>query len=180
MIIDLGRLPDDAEISEVLEKNWWHRQEEDEQILALDAPLRVAIKVHRAGNKYIIDGDMSGGLLVRCDRCLEPYHRNLESAFNLFLQARPSSDAGTTDVELLDEDMEVGLIDGEELILDEIIREQIFLSLPMKCICGEGCLGLCPVCGGNLNRGDCGCQKKTGHPAFLKLKNLNLQDNRGK
>ena len=180
MIINLGKLPDDAEIREILEKTWWHRQEEDEQILDLDSTMEVAVKVRRSGNKFIIDGNMSGGILVRCDRCLEPYHRTVNSAFNLFLQGRPSADMGLTDVELFDDDMEVAFIAGEELSLDEIIREQIFLSLPIKCICAEGCLGLCPVCGGNLNRVDCGCRKKTGHPSFLKLKNLNLQDKRGK
>ena len=176
MIIDLTRLPDDAELSEALDDDWWRGGEQDEQVLALDAPLQVAVRVRRAGNKYLLDGKVTGGILIRCDRCLEPYHHDLAARFNLYLQVRPSPEAGSADVELLDDDMEVEFISGEEVNLDGIIREQVFLSLPMKCVCQENCLGLCPVCGGNLNTGQCQCQRKTGHPAFLKLKNLKIQN----
>jgi uncharacterized protein len=179
MLIDLAKLPEDTEVSEVYEPHWWHCDAEDGQILTLDGPLEVNLKIRKTGNKYILDGRMSGGLLVKCDRCLEPYHRDLESGFHVYLQAVPSTQKGGAEVELLDEDMEVDFVSGEKLDLDEIIRDQIFLSLPMKCICGETCRGLCPVCGGNLNRTVCSCRKDYGHPAFLKLKNLKTKNSRG-
>ncbi|MBN1102262.1 MAG: DUF177 domain-containing protein [Deltaproteobacteria bacterium] len=179
MLIDLAKLPEDAEVTEVYEPDWWRCDVDDGQILTLDAPLEVGLRIRRTGNKYILDGRMSGRLLVKCDRCLEPYHHVLQSGFHIYLQAVPSTQKGVTEVELLDEDMEVHFVSGEELDLDEVIREQIFLSLPMKCVCGESCRGLCPVCGANLNRTGCSCEKNRGHPAFLKLKNLKTKNSRG-
>ena len=71
--------------------------------------------------------------------------------------------------------MEADFIKGEEIDLKDIVREQIYLSIPMKSLCSEGCLGLCPICGKNLNQGPCQCKGEKGHPGFLKLKNLNIE-----
>lgn len=179
MLIDLSRLPEDALVAEAYDTDWWYGEEEDEQVLALDAPLEVKVRVRRAGDMVILDGRMSGGIQVRCDRCLEPYHREVDAPFHLFLQATPSGPNAAAEVELLDEDMEVDFIHGEEINLDEIVREQVFLSLPMQCVCSETCRGLCPVCGGNLNRGNCTCRKSEGHPAFSKLRDIKIHDHRG-
>lgn len=179
MLIELQKLPDEAEITELYEPEWWHGDKEEEQVLALDGPLEVRVSIHRTGNKYILDGNMRGGILIRCDRCLEPYHHDVDAAFHLYLQKRPAMEKGETEIELLDDDMAVEFISGDELNLDEIVREQMFLSLPMKCVCMETCQGLCPVCGANRNREKCNCLKDSAHPAFQKLRNIKINDPRG-
>lgn len=176
MRIELSKLPDDAEIIEVYDPEWWHCDEEGEQVLGLDAPLKVRVRVRRAGDKYILDGEMKGGAMVRCDRCLEPYHFDVDSDFHLYLHTMPSPQAGEKEVELLDEDMEVEFIEGDEVDLDGVVREQVFLSLPMKNICRESCQGLCPVCGVNWNRAQCTCRKEPANAAFQKLKALKISD----
>jgi len=50
-------------------------------------------------------------------------------------------------VEVGGAETEVGFYDGDGLELSEVLREQILLSLPMQRVCGEGCKGICPVCG---------------------------------
>lgn len=179
MIIDLSRLPEDAEVVEAYDPDWWHGEGEEEQVLALDRPLAVRVRVRRAGDKYILEGRISGGILARCDRCLEPFHRDVDAPFHLFLKVVVSDAETAPEVELLDEDMEVNFIRGEQLNLDEIVREQVFLSLPIKCVCSETCRGLCPRCGGNLNQGNCTCRKEEGHPAFSKLRDIQIYDHRG-
>ena len=79
------------------------------------------------------------------------------------------------DIELAEEDLDVDFIRGDEIDLDEIIHEQVHLTIPMKSLCREDCLGLCPECGRNLNAGDCPCDRDQGHAAFLKLKNLKIE-----
>jgi uncharacterized protein len=79
------------------------------------------------------------------------------------------------DLELLDEEMEVDFIKGETIDLDDVIREQIYLSVPMKCVCKTTCRGLCPQCGANLNVAPCSCKSESGHPAFSKLEKLKVQ-----
>jgi uncharacterized protein len=175
MIIDLRTISDSYQSYEIeLEKDWWRPDGPNDQVHAFDQPLQVRLGIYRAGDRYVLEGRLSGGVLASCDRCVEPYHLDLKSDFKVFLTL-PLSDSDEAEIELLEEDMEVDFIKGEEVDVDEVIREQIYLSLPMKSLCGESCLGLCPICGGNLNKGKCRCQREYGHPAFSKLKNLKIE-----
>ena len=49
---------------------------------------------------------------------------------------------------------------------DEFIAEEIASELPIRTLCKENCKGLCPVCGKNLNEGECGCRKQTAPNAI--------------
>jgi uncharacterized protein len=173
MILNLGDIVEETEVNEVLERDWWHPAEND-PILGIGTPLHVSIKVTRVGDKFLLHGKMMGGVVVRCDRCLDSFHWDLESGFHVFL-ASSGQGKDRAEAELLDEDMEVNFIHGETIDLGEIIREQIYLSLPVRLICKEGCLGLCAVCGANLNAEPCDCSQQNMNPAFQKLKNLKLK-----
>jgi len=169
MIIDLQVIPAETEFNEVLGEGWWQPGDADDQILGLDAPLLVRAKISRAADKFLVQGTIRGGIRIRCDRCLETFHRELESPFQVYLVARREG-SDQEEIELLDEEMEVDFIKGNTIDLSDIVREQIYLALPMKSICKESCRGLCPVCGANLNESPCRCRKAEGHLAFSKLK----------
>jgi uncharacterized protein len=70
-----------------------------------------------------------------------------------------------------------------ETILDEtvMVKEQFQLQAPMHPLCQEACLGLCPQCGKNLNKGRCACRPELRKEpsalakALVGLK-LNLKD----
>ena len=176
MIIDLTTISHDGRTFDFnLEKNWWHSDEENDQILGFDTQLTVKLKITKAGDQYLLEGSLSGGLRVVCDRCLDDYHMDLKHDFNAYLDSPPPSDTHLSEVELLDEDMEVDFIKDREIDLDEMIKEQIYLSLPMKSLCTDQCRGLCPICGMNLNVSDCQCQREQGHPGFLKLRDLKIE-----
>ena len=67
---------------------------------------------------------------------------------------------GEAEVELLENDLNLDFINDNFLELDQIIREQLILNLPMKTLCRKECKGLCPLCGSNLNAGTCSCRSK--------------------
>lgn len=169
MRIDLQEISEETEFSEVLEEGWWKPAPGDDQILGLAGSLHIRVKVSKVVDKFLIQGTISGRIRVRCDRCLEPYHRSVESQFRVYLTA-PRKGSEQEEIELLDEDLEVDFVKGNEVDLGEMVREQVYLSLPMRSICKEGCRGLCPVCGVNLNETTCLCRKAEGHPAFSKLR----------
>ena len=58
------------------------------------------------------------------------------------------------------------------LELDEVVISDIILNYPQKFLCSEDCRGLCPVCGKNLNEGDCGCGRQQVDPRLEILKQL--------
>lgn len=60
----------------------------------------------------------------------------------------------------LDEDVpdeDVYPISGTDIDLLPVIREHVILATPLQSLCKEDCLGLCQVCGSNLNEGVCEC-----------------------
>ena len=52
---------------------------------------------------------------------------------------------------------EIGFYE-DGLELEDILREQVLLALPMQRVCSETCKGFCPVCGKNRNETACDCE----------------------
>ena len=101
-------------------------------------------------------GSLRTTIEVPCARCLERTRLPVEMEFDLFY--RPiQTISRNEEVEIKGEDLDIGFYHGDGLLLEEALREQILLSLPMKSICRTDCAGLCPQCGQNRNVGECGC-----------------------
>ncbi|OFV94957.1 MAG: hypothetical protein A3H28_13000 [Acidobacteria bacterium RIFCSPLOWO2_02_FULL_61_28] len=101
-------------------------------------------------------GSLRTTIEVPCARCLERTRLPVEVEFDLFY--RPiQTISRNEEVEIKGEDLDIGFYHGDGLLLEEALREQILLSLPMKSICRTDCAGLCPQCGQNRNVGECGC-----------------------
>ena len=175
MIIDLRTITEEPKhFSITLEKEWWSDQEQDTNVLGFEVPLRAEIEIYRAGDKHVLEGHMETRIVARCDRCLESFGLDARSHFEAYYTS-PVSDQPLEERELIEEDMAVDFIRGEEIDVDDILREQIYLSLPVKLICRPDCLGLCPQCGANLNAAPCRCRLESGHPGFSILKNMKIQ-----
>lgn len=86
MIIDLRTLSTGSQsLQFALEADWWTSVGEQDLILGIDTPVQAQIEIYPAGDKYVLDGELSGGIQVLCDRCLESYHRELKISFRVFL-----------------------------------------------------------------------------------------------
>ena len=58
---------------------------------------------------------------------------------------------------------------GDQLDLEPMARDAVLLELPLAPLCREGCRGLCPTCGADLNLGDCDCEPVVSHPRWAAL-----------
>jgi uncharacterized protein len=171
MIIRLKEMQGPRQFDLRFESNWWRGGDSIDQVLGLDGPLDVHLTILKEGIHHVVDGRLSGRIRVRCDRCLDAYSHEVQSEFRLLL-ASPLPEPIGSEIALSEEDMSVEFLADDEIDIDHLVREQIYLTLPIKFLCREGCQGLCPVCGANLNREACRCREKRGHPAFSKLKDL--------
>jgi uncharacterized protein len=79
---------------------------------------------------------------------------------------------GEGEREIEEDDLSTAFYENEEIDLGQLMREQFYLSLPMKPLCGPDCKGLCPICGTNLNRGTCECKREWDDPRFSALREL--------
>jgi uncharacterized protein len=157
--IDLTNIPPEGKnFNFKFAQDWRKTDLEDARILGLGRPLSARIKIQPVGKRISIEGSVSTSLLLQCDRCLEPYSWDLSNDFRIFLSLSPIT--GGIDVELSEDDLNLDFIQDNFLDPEQVIVEQIILSLPMKTLCSVDCKGLCPACGSNLNVRTCLCSKK--------------------
>jgi uncharacterized protein len=116
----------------------------------------VNLRATRADKKVELTGSVTAVVGFECDRCLTPLAVQVEQSFELLYV--PPLKAGE-EKELGEDDLLIGFYQGETIDVDDLVREQIELALPMAHLCSEECGGLCPDCGANLNDGECTCNK---------------------
>ena len=101
-----------------------------------------------------------------CARCLAPVKDEIELVFERTVVAE-----GTVSEETLEDKFdEYAVIKGYALDVDEEIREELLLVLPMRVLCSPDCPGLCQDCGKPLKDGACTCRSKETDPRWDKLK----------
>lgn len=118
------------------------------------------LEEHEGGRKPIRDirvvGSFSTRIAVRCARCLEPVPSQLQSSFDLLYRPRGIERRGP-ESSITEAETEIGFYSGEGLLLEDVLKEQVLLAVPLKALCREDCKGLCPSCGRNRNRESCDC-----------------------
>jgi uncharacterized protein len=135
------------------------------------APVRLDFEIHKDKDRFRLTGTVQTELELSCSRCLEPYRLPVDAAFDM--RYHPASEMSLEqDRELPEEDLETSYYRDEQIDLNELLREQFYLALPMKPLCQEGCRGLCPQCGTNLNSGQCECSVGWEDPRLAPLRAL--------
>jgi len=133
------------------------------------------VEEHHGKHKIVKDirlqGQLTTSVELSCARCLELVAQDVERRFELLY--RPlGTDAGRDELSVTDAEAEIGYYQGEGLLLEDVLREQVLLALPLKVTCREDCRGLCPHCGKNLNREQCSCAASVDDPRWAALKEI--------
>ncbi|MFZ0663526.1 MAG: DUF177 domain-containing protein [Acidobacteriaceae bacterium] len=148
--------------------------------LAQVSPLSVSgradlIPEHRGHRDVVEDirlqATWSDDFEVACARCLEPVRSALQGRFDLLF--RPlGADAGSPERSISADEAEISYYQESGLLLEDVLREQVLLSLPTRTLCREDCKGLCPRCGCNLNSETCACDPAMVDPRWSALSDL--------
>ncbi|HUJ14140.1 MAG TPA: DUF177 domain-containing protein [Thermoanaerobaculia bacterium] len=108
--------------------------------------------------EYLVDGAAKFTADLTCSRCVEPYPVASNSTFHLRFRPRPVPQQENEELEIAPDQLDVEFYSERSVSLRDLALEQIQLSIPMKPLCDENCLGLCPQCGVNRNRESCSCE----------------------
>jgi uncharacterized protein len=115
----------------------------------------VARLLPHTGGQIRIAGSYQVTVEADCDRCLGPAQFRLDDHFDLFYQ--PQFAPAEEEIEIDEGAAEIGFYEGEGILLEDVLCEQVLLALPMQRVCRQSCRGICPSCGANRNETDCGC-----------------------
>lgn len=136
-------------------------------------PLEGEITLLRTSQGILVTGKLHTRLRSECQRCLEPYDVDVE--IDLEEEFLPVVAIGEAPVDPVPEERRDAalLIAGDHILdLREVIRQDLWLALPMEGVCRPDCLGLCPQCGGNRNLGECHCETEAVDPRWAALQTL--------
>lgn len=98
------------------------------------------------GKAFTLNGRMRFAVASECARCTKAFDETLDIPFTeRFVKGSAASEDDSY------------TFDGETLELLQMVLDTFFLHLPIQSVCSEGCKGLCPICGANLNETQCAC-----------------------
>lgn len=133
------------------------------------------IEEHRGPGQIVPDIRLRASYRARfevpCARCVDPVEHVLTGDFDLIF--RPLGvDTGSAERAISTSETEIGYYEGDGLVLEDVLREQVLLSLPARTLCRADCKGLCPHCGQNLNAEACACEETTSDSRWSALSDL--------
>ena len=129
------------------------------------------IKLVRTDRGVVVKGTLHTGIEVTCSRCMSLFSCPL--TLNIEEEYFPTTDiASGASLPLPGESGYFTIDERYVLDLTEAIHQYAMLATPMKPLCREGCAGICPTCGHNLNQGPCGCLPQEVDPRWSELNKL--------
>ena len=118
------------------------------------------------GRKFSMAGKLPLQLEAPCARCLEPVSFECELDFDReFMVGRTADEQEDS----MDED---NYLDGYNLDVDQLVCNELLVSLPMRILCSEDCKGICNRCGTNLNLRTCTCDTRELDPRMSVIQEI--------
>src|SRR5256712_13055828 len=127
------------------------------------------LQLERDGPDVLAHGEIRATVPQVCGRCLEPFGARVTAGVDVRVAPRPAT---ADNVELAADDLDVAFYAKDELDLNVLVETETTLALPMKPLCREDCLGLCPVCGGDPDEGALGGPDRPPGPPRARLLHL--------
>lgn len=128
--------------------------------LAVEGTVRLEGFISNAGDVLLLQAKLSARVKRVCGRCLKEFTAVTKA--EIVEKFYPAS------AENIENDAFV--YDSDVIDITEPLREGLLLAEPIQALCKPDCRGLCPVCGADLNDGDCGCDRFTVDPRLAALK----------
>jgi uncharacterized protein len=131
-------------------------------------PIEVELSAAKTGDEILMQGQVSTAVEMECARCLEIFEMDINPRLQFVIQLLDISEPQLSE----DDDFVILPKTTGEYDISQRVREAILLELPLKPLCSETCKGLCPMCGVNLNEGECDCTPDKTDERWDSLKQL--------
>ena len=137
-------------------------------------PVDLEFDLHKDKDRFRVVGRLRAELELPCSRCLEPFRLPVDMPLDLryWPVGVLDEDEPAEDRDVSEEAVDTSYYRDDVLDLNELLREQFYLALPMQPLCCPDCQGLCPSCGIDRNVDTCQCKTEWVDPRLSVLKAL--------
>lgn len=105
----------------------------------------IEVRASKSGHDVVVHGTLDAELTVPCARCLEPANLPIHAELSvLYVPASKLAGGDDGDSELTDEEADTLPFEGETVVLDDLVRDELVLNVPMIPLCSEACPGMSP------------------------------------
>lgn len=147
-----------------IEMTVYHGSDGDYEIAAKDP---VLLRIQNLGKRELyLEGKTALTLVIPCNRCLDPVKVDMGLCFVRTLVLCEAEPGDAKELE------EQPYLDGGNLDVDQLVRDELILNLPMKVLCSEDCKGICYRCGANLNHEACDCDNGSLDPRMAVIQDV--------
>jgi uncharacterized protein len=128
-----------------LRTEWLREALEGSDAAASDKEGAVAVRVSKSGDDVVVHGTLDASLSASCARCLGAANIVISQPITgLFSPKTSLVGAAKDEYEFAAEEAEVMAYEGETVVLDDLIRDELLLEIPMIPLCSEDCPGIRP------------------------------------
>jgi uncharacterized protein len=121
-----------------------------------DQEISVSADLSWAQEDVVVTATVRAAWVADCRRCLQPAAGEVVAEVREVYEPRSDQE-------------ETYALVGAQVDLEPLVRDAVLLGLPAAPLCEEGCQGLCPTCGADLNDGPCGCESSPADPRWSAL-----------
>ena len=140
--------------------------ENTENGYVFNEPFYVRVELSNIKGMIRAKGTINSKYETFCARCLKTIHASIDKEFDDEFVQFGSLNPVSIDV------AEVYEYSDKEIDIGRAVRDAVLLDMPIRILCSEDCKSLCPICGKNLNEGECGCKQPSGDIRFEALRSL--------
>ena len=127
----------------VVRPAWIRGQLEGHEAKAGERDGSVVVRASKSGHDVVVNGTFEAELTVPCARCLEPFALPIETDVAvLYAPAAKQKSADKTEYEFTAEEADTLPFDGETVVLDDLVKDELLLEIPMIPLCSETCPGM--------------------------------------
>ena len=104
---------------------------------------KLDVRLSRSGTDVVAHGRLQFDLVAPCARCLEPTAVPIDEELSfLMVPAARTKTPEIEEYEFAPEEADVVPFDGENVVLDDVVRDELVLQIPMIPLCSEDCPGM--------------------------------------
>ncbi len=100
------------------------------------------VRASKSGSDIIVHGRLKGAIEVPCARCLKPVGLTVDEPVSVLFVPASKLRAESPDMEISAAEADMVPFDGETVVLDEVVHDELILAAPMIPLCSEDCPGM--------------------------------------
>jgi uncharacterized protein len=106
------------------------------------------VRLSKSGTDVVVRGTLKADLVVPCSRCLAPARVPVREELSILAVPGAHGERGrgddSEDAEVDPGEADVIAFEGESIVLDDLVRDELLLGIPMIPLCSEACPGIRP------------------------------------